>query len=209
MDNPPKTNLVPLVEAFDMIGRSQSPEWDGNEAKAIRVGQRSTDPAAWERGRAAEKIMRMWLENGWLSLVYTDQEGHRVRYPEQFSHWVTTIYPQPADDSSGMIELASGAIYPAVADVRELRRLISRSFTRPVKRGPKRMYAEYRTSVEEFFASHHLEATHDDVRAFIKAKHLSDDQWPRKSQENAIILEVRTRLKNDRMNAGRPPVGTL
>lgn len=192
-----------------MIGRSQSPEWDGSEAKAIRVGQRSTDPAAWERGRAAEKIMRMWLENGWLSLVYTDQEGHRVRYPEQFSHWVTTIYPQPADDSSGMIELASGAIYPALADVRELRRVLTRSFPRTLKRGPKRKYGEFRDAVEEFFASHHLEASHEAVRDFIKAKRLPDHQWPRKSQGNAIILEIRTARKDDRINTGRPPVGTL
>lgn len=147
--------------------------------------------------------MRRWIEDGWISVLYTDASGIRTRYPDHKSPHLAAIYP--AEGESGQIELVTGEIYEAVVDIANLPKFVNFPDQNP---GPPRGFQNFREAVTEVLRLQGPKLPNSRLLEILKSQKLSEDDWPKKSQRNAIFQELREHVAAEQ-NAGRPPVGSL
>lgn len=182
----PKPNVVSLLDAFNTIGcRIFGPEWDGGEAAAIRLGQRSrAEPNVRRRGLDVLGAMRFFAENGWLGLIYTDEFGRRVPYSQSAGFWLSGIYPDPMGTGEGLIELDDRQIQPCVVDVSALKQW---RFKKPKRSstGPKRKYTAFAEVCVEFFQSNGIGFINEAVWQYAKDSLQRDDPWPEVDHQDA------------------------
>lgn len=152
----PADDLVELEVAFDMLGRHRfGAAWPENMAERVRLGRGISGRdeldtmARWALGALMQSV-----QNGWLPLIYFVGERRTRRvvyYDEPDGPALVALYPNPAMEAGGQIELADGAIYPCRVNVRGFAALLAERFGQRARRGPKSNFEEFRAALDYFY----------------------------------------------------------
>ena len=192
----PKPNFISLLLAFNMIGRRMfGSEWNGQEAAAVRLGQKHKACAqARERGFLALKAMRIAADNGALPIIYTNDDRQRVPYFDNVNYWITALHPDPIGSGEGMIELDGRYLYPVIVDVSGLGKWCVA--TTRGKTGPRSKYHQFKEIIEEFFRIHPTSQTNSAAWNYAGEKLKGEKALPGRSWGNDLIDRARERQQN-------------
>jgi hypothetical protein len=198
----PADDFVSLATAFDKIGKYRfGTDWSANMAATVRLGKRSRDPDRRAKGQWTLRALTQCVENNWLPLVYF-KGRKRVRYfeaPEGLA--LHALYPHPADDLEGQVELEGGDIHPCMIDASDLSDVLRRKFPKPTanQTGPRRGFLKFEAELQGYFNDHPLDTRGCEVIRDM-GKILPEASMPSRATAYRLIDEAIKRIQASLLN---------